>query len=71
VKTNGKTGSILNDDGKEKPAAMPNNGKIHFATLWKNDLQLGSADKILDLKVTGGCPYVFERKSLESNRVIP
>jgi hypothetical protein len=45
VKTNGKTGSILNDDGKEKPPAMPNNGKIHFATLWKNDLQLGVRTK--------------------------
>jgi hypothetical protein len=34
-------------------------------------LQNGGADKHLDLKVTGGCPYVFERKVQESNRSIP
>ena len=36
---NDKTGSIVNDDGKENAAAMRNNGKINFATFWKMELQ--------------------------------
>ena len=36
---NDKTGSIVNDDGKENAAAMRNNGKIDFATFWKMELQ--------------------------------
>jgi hypothetical protein len=38
-KTNGKTGSILNDDGKENLATMLNSGKINFATFRKMELQ--------------------------------
>ena len=65
---NDKTGSIVNDDGKENAAAMRNNGKINFATFWKMELQFygkmicNFLEKCLAKNIIGSGEFVTDGK---------